>query len=83
MTLCYVLVDMRMTGGVHRRRAEIVELCPTRSPVRQRSGLMVTEEWLGKTTGGYPATTGTDPETKAEWNNSVALRPPLVCTGRG
>ena len=36
----------------------------------------------GKRRGGFPVTTGTHPETRAEWNDGVALRPPLVCTGR-
>ena len=44
-------------------------LRPTGRPVRQRSGLVATEEWLGKATGVYPVTTGTDPETRAGWNN--------------
>ena len=39
------------------------------------------EEWFGKTTGGYPATKGTDPKTRAEWNKGVALRTLPVCTG--
>ena len=36
----------------------------TERPVQQRSGLAATEEWLEMTTGGYPATQGTDPETE-------------------
>ena len=36
-----------------------------------------------KVTGGYPAPKGTDKRVRAEWNNSVTLRPPVVCTGRG
>ena len=51
------------------------------SPAAQRSGghrRVATR----KTTGGYLATTGTDPETRAEWT-TVSLRPPPVCTGRG
>ena len=45
------------------RVAVFLRFCATKRPVRQRSGLAVTEEWLGKTTGDLATRRGAgDPE---------------------
>ena len=48
---------------------------PTQRPVRQRNGLAVTEEWLGKTTG--------DPATHGGAGDPASVREQCVGTPRG